>query len=331
MAKSTTRSLALTVGIAASIAFAATSALAQGAGTPAAGLDVTGLPSDFDLTFESRMVQAGEVSLHAVVGGEGPPVLLIGGWPQTWYAWREVMPSIAESFTVVAVDPRGTGLSNKPEEGYDSRTMANDFVALMRELGHENFAVVGHDIGMWTGYAMAHDHPDAVTRLAVIDAIIPGVSQSPPLIGPAGLNAFLWHFGFNRAEGVNEELVRGREDIYYGHQFDSKAASPDAISDEAVAIYVDALRDPDALRASFDYYRAMDTIMANNAERKATMLSQPVLAIGGERGVGEGVEREMRTIATDVTGAVIPGSGHFVPEEGPDALVEVLVPFLSGE
>ena len=113
------------------------------------------LPDGFTDVFTSRLVEVNGLRLHAVTGGEGPPLLLINGWPQTWYAWREVMPALAREHTVVAVDPRGAGLSDKPVDGYDAGTLAADLVALMAALGHERFDVVGHDIGMWTGYALA--------------------------------------------------------------------------------------------------------------------------------------------------------------------------------
>ena len=130
------------------------------------------LPARFTDTFTSRYIDTGEVRLHAVIGGEGPPLLLVHGWPQTWYAWRLVMPALARDFEVIAVDQRGMGLSDKPQEGYDSGTLAGDLVALMDALGHERFAVVGHDTGFIIGYALAADHPDRVDRVALAE--IPG-------------------------------------------------------------------------------------------------------------------------------------------------------------
>jgi pimeloyl-ACP methyl ester carboxylesterase len=117
------------------------------------------------------------------------------------------MPTLARAHTVVAVDSRGAGLSDKPDDGYDAGTLAADLVALMAALGHDRFDVVGHDIGMWTGYALAADHPERVGRLAVVDAIIPGLTPTPSVFSPAAVNQRLWHFGFNRLTDLNEELV----------------------------------------------------------------------------------------------------------------------------
>jgi len=188
------------------------------------------LPAGFADMFTSRYVDTGELRQHVVTGGDGPPLLLVHGWPETWYAWRLVMPGLARDFQVVAPDQRGCGLSGKPAGGYDTGTLASDLVALMDALGHRRFAVAGHDTGLWIGYALAADHPDRVDCLAVAEAAMPGVSASPPLFGSTQANNQLWHFAFNRLAEVNEQLVTGREDIYFGFQF-AKAAKklPDVV------------------------------------------------------------------------------------------------------
>ena len=147
------------------------------------------LPAGFTDTFTSRYVDTGELRLHAVTGGGGPPLLLVHGWPQTWYAWRMVMPALARDFSVIAVDQRGIGLSDKPQGGYDTGTLAGDLVALMDALGHQRFAVYGTDVGMPIAYALAADHPGRLDRLVVSEAPLPGVSPSPPLFLPPLLNA----------------------------------------------------------------------------------------------------------------------------------------------
>jgi len=182
------------------------------------------LPVEFTATFTSRYVETAGLRQHVVTGGEGPPLLLVHGWPQTWYAWRLVMPGLARDFQVVVPDQRGCGLSGKPVGGYDTATLASDLVALMDALGHQRFALVGHDTGLWIGYALAADHPGRVERLAVAEAAMPGVSASPPLFGSTAANNQLWHFAFNRLAEVNEQLVSGREEVYFGFQF-AKAAN----------------------------------------------------------------------------------------------------------
>src|ERR1700759_4013556 len=182
------------------------------------------LPAGFTGTFTSRYVDVGDLRLHAVTGGDGPPLLLVHGWPQTWYAWRMLMPALARDFCVVAVDQRGIGLSDKPRDGYDTGTLASDLVKLMDALGHQRFALYGTDTGMPIAYALAADHPDRLDRLVVSEAPIPGVSPSPPMLVPPPLNARLWHLTFNQLPAaVNEALVRGREEIFFGAEFDASA------------------------------------------------------------------------------------------------------------
>ncbi|RAZ92853.1 alpha/beta hydrolase [Mesorhizobium hawassense] len=300
--------------------------------TPAGPGSVSGaphLPEGFNDVFESRFYTVNGVRLHAVVGGDGPPLLLIHGWPQSWYQWRLIMPALARSFRVIAVDQRGIGLSDKPQGGYDSGTQANDLVALMNALGHKRFATVGFDTGMGIAYALAADHPERVERLVVGEAIITGVTPSPPLITPGPLNKRLWHIAFNRLDGdVNERLVRGREAVYFGAEYAQSAGTP--LPSNVVKYYVDRLASsPDALRGSFGSYRAIDTTIAQNAQRKTQRLSLPVLAVGGEKGLGEGTANTMRLVADNVQSVIIPGSGHWVAEEAPEQLVAALTPFLT--
>jgi pimeloyl-ACP methyl ester carboxylesterase len=285
------------------------------------------LPEGFTATFTSRYITTGDLRQHVVTGGDGPPLLLVHGWPETWYAWRMVMPGLARDFQVIAPDQRGTGLSGKPADGYDTGTLAGDLVAMMDVLGHQRFAVAGHDTGMWIGYALAADHPGRLDRLAVAEAAMPGVSASPPLFGSTQANNQLWHFAFNRLAEVNEQLARGREDIYFGFQF-AKAAK--TLPGYAVRYYIDALAaDPEALRGSFAAYRALDPTIAQNQQRKERRLAQPVLAIGGAEGIGEGAANTMKLAADDVQSVVIPGSGHYCLEEAPEEVMAALAAFLA--
>jgi pimeloyl-ACP methyl ester carboxylesterase len=285
------------------------------------------LPEGFAGTFTSRYVDTGDLRHHVVTGGDGPPLLLVHGWPQTWYAWRLVMPALARDFSVVAPDQRGCGLSGKPPGGHDTGTLAGDLVALMNALGHQRFAVAGHDTGMWISYALAADHPDRVDRLAVAEAAMPGVSPSPPLFGPAAANDRLWHFAFNRLAEVNDQLAAGREEVYFGFQF-GKAAKE--LPGYAVKHYIDTLaNEPGALHGSFAAYRALDATISQNEQRKARRLTLPVLAIGGAEGIGEGAATTMKLAADDVHSVVIPGSGHYRLEEAPEEVLAALTAFLA--
>ena len=287
------------------------------------------LPAGFTGTFTSRYIDTGDLRLHAVTGGDGPPLLLVHGWPQTWYAWRLLMPALARDFTVVAIDQRGIGLSDKPQDGYDTGTLASDLVAVMDALGHQRFAVYGTDVGMPIAYALAADHPDRLDRLVVSEAPLPGISPSPPLFLPRQLNERLWHLAFNQLPNVNEQLVTGREDIFFGAEFDASAGTK-KLPDNAVRYYIDTLAaDPDHLRGSFEFYRAIPTTSARNEHRKTRRLTLPVLAIGGAESSGEGVGNTMKLAADDVQTLVIPGCGHWVAEQAPEQLLAALTAFLA--
>jgi pimeloyl-ACP methyl ester carboxylesterase len=287
------------------------------------------LPPGFTDTFTSRYIDSADVRLHAVIGGDGPPLLLIHGWPGSWYYWRLVMPALARDFEVIAVDQRGIGLSDKPEEGYDTGTLANDLVGLMDALGHEQFAVVGVDTGLLIGYALAADHPDRVVRLAVGEAPLPGISPPSPLVLPDPLVDRLWHIPFNQLKQTNEKLVREREEIFFGAEF-SASAGTNKLPEYAVKYYVDGLASsPEALHGSFQLYRAFGATTAQNEERKTRRLTMPVLAMGGAESVGAMAAETMKLTADDVQTLVIPGIGHWLAEQAPEKLLEALTAFLA--
>jgi pimeloyl-ACP methyl ester carboxylesterase len=287
------------------------------------------LPDGFTETFTSSYVEAGRLRQHVVVGGEGPPLLLVHGWPQTWYAWRLVMSALAGDFEVIAPDQRGIGLTDKPKDGYDPATLANDLVALMEALGHERFAIVGTDTGLPISYALAADHRDRVDRVALGEVPgPPGAVPSPPFFVPEPLNNRLWHIAVNRLEEVNEQLVTGREDIYFGYEFAIQAGE-NKLPDDLVAYYVGLLQEPDSLHGSFAFYREWDTMVAQNEQRKEQPLEVPVLAISGEESWGEAIGDPMKAVANDVQIAVIPGAGHWFAEQAPEETVAALTEFLA--
>jgi pimeloyl-ACP methyl ester carboxylesterase len=283
--------------------------------------------------FTSRFIHANGLRQHVVIGGDGPPLLLVHGWPQFWYAWRLIMPGLARDFRVIAVDQRGRGQTSKPPpgpsgQGYDTGTLANDLAALMDALGHQSFSVVGHDTGMDIAYALAADHRGRVDRLAVAEAVLPGVAPSPPLFLPQPINDMLFHLMFNKLPTMNVQLVHGREDIYFGFIFDVEAFKK--LPGFAVRVYIDDLADSLAsLSGSFGFYRATDTTTAQNAKRAKTPLTLPVLAIGGAESAGDAVGKAMQLAATHVQTLVIPNCGHFVPEEAPKQLLAALTAFLA--
>jgi pimeloyl-ACP methyl ester carboxylesterase len=291
--------------------------------------DAPHLPPGFGKTFSSRFVNAGGLRQHIVIGGDGPPLLLVHGWPENWYQYRALMPALARDFTVIAVDQRGMGLTEKPPSGYDSATLANDLVALMDALGYERFSVVGLDTGMVISYALAADHPERVARLVVGEAPLPGVTNPPPpLFLPGPAVPLLWHLTFNRLDGLNEQLVRGREDLFFSFIFDAEATIK--LPGYAVRYYANGFASSRAaLRSSFGFYRAWDATTEQNRQRMQSKLTMPVLAIGGGTSSMNAPQVVMQAVANDVQGLIIPGAGHFVAEEAPKQMIAALTEFLA--
>lgn len=306
-----------------SLRFAVVSALALAA--PAVGR-----AADFDTTFTHHTAEVNGVKLHYVVGGKGEPVVLLHGWPQTWFEWRKVMPRLAEKYTVIVPDLRGLGDSSRPAAGYDKRTVAEDVHQLVRQLGHRRVHVVGHDWGGAVAYAYAAAHRDEVGRLAVVEMVLPGFGIEE-FVTRAPRDGDFSHMPFHMARDIPEMLVQGRERLYiswfYRHHTYNKAAFSEADIDEYARCYAA----PGALRAGFEYYRAIPQDAEHNAENARTKLAMPVLALGGSMSIKGGVERSMRAVAADVRGGVIERCGHFVPEERPDELADRLLLFFGGD
>ncbi|MEQ5836239.1 alpha/beta hydrolase [Marinobacter sp. NFXS9] len=293
-------------------------------------------PGSFWNRFSRNYAVLGDIRLHYVEGGAGTPILLIPGWPQSWYTWRHVMERLATSgHRVIAIDPRGIGDSDKPLGGYDLATVARDLHRFARHLGlTDNSAlnVAGHDIGAWIAYAWAADWPDDIRRLALYDAALPGISPA----GPGGIpdettNVRTWHFGFNRLDDLPELLIRGRERPYLDWLFRTKTRNPAAITPADLDEYTRLFSAPGAMRAAFAYYRTLFNAggLEQNRQRADKKLAMPVMAWGADGGVGNRLYTTMRDIADRVEGGVIKQCGHFPPEEAPDTVADQLAGFFG--
>ena len=271
----------------------------------------------------------GDVQLHYATLGEGKPVVLLHGWPQSWYAWRYVMPELAKNYRVIAPDLRGLGDSSRPLDGYDKKTIAHDVWRLLHDhLGLDEFSLVGHDWGGSVGYALAVAHPGAVRKLAVLDVTIPGDGSTN--FSQGGKR---WHHAFHQAVDMPEALIEGREHIYFTWFYRNWGHHPNVLSNQDIAEYLRVYSQPGALRAGFAYYRNLPRDMADNqASARTFKLPMPVLALGGNNGWGRGTEvlESLQRLGTDVRGGVIDNCGHWMAEEQPEALLAHLLPFLAG-
>lgn len=282
----------------------------------------------FAAVLEHRMQGQPGQRLHYVIGGQGEPVLLVPGWPQTWYAWRKVMPALARHYTVVAVDPPGLGDSDKPFDGYDTNAVADRLHAFTQALGWDRFHYVGHDVGVWIGFPYAHRHPDTLRKLVLIDATVPGIVPPEAYAFEAQRIHKNWHFFFLALPDLAESLLSGREREFLTWLFQSKSENMQGIGAQALAEYVRCYGAPGGWRAGAGYYRALFDDMAQNRIHARTRLTLPVLAMGGASALGSMMADMLRTVADDVTGLVAP-CGHYVPEEAPAYLNEQLIAFLG--
>ncbi|AXQ27514.1 alpha/beta hydrolase [Solimonas sp. K1W22B-7] len=276
-------------------------------------------------------VEANGVRLHYVVSGQGEPVILVPGWPESWFAWRAMIPQLVQSGRkVYAVDPRGFGDSEKAASGYDADTMANDLHAFIKAVGIEGRVdVVGHDVGTWISYFHAAKFPGDVRRLVLSEASIPGVSPAFSGIPSEAQNIKTWHFAFNRLDGLPELLVHGREREFLTWMFTKKSMRPWTIDAESLDEYVRISSSPGAARAGFEYYREAfgEQSLAQAKALSSNKLSMPILAVGGEGGVGESLARTIQDVATNVRGNVLTGCGHYIPEECPERFSDVILQF----
>lgn len=278
--------------------------------------------------FVSEAADVHGTTLHYVRGGTGPAVILLHGFPQDWYEFHEVMPRLAQRFSVIAVDLRGIGGSKATPDGYDAATMAEDVRQLAQALELERAYLVGHDIGGIVAYAFARLHPEEIRGVMVLDVPLPGVEPWQEVMA----DPLLWHINFHRTPDLPEQLIAGRQAIYFRHFFRLGTVSGDAISDEDAAHYASAYAAPAQLRAALEMYRAMpagDTFDA--APRRASDL--PLLLAGGDHGFGPllpGIAEALRARGwTDVGVELIENSGHYVADEQPDAVAALIERYAS--
>ncbi len=293
----------------------------------------------FDL-FRSEMIVVGDgIRIFTQIGGSGPPLLLLHGFPQTHACWHRIAPALAERFTVVATDLRGYGASSKPKTdpehaAYSKRAMAADQVGVMNALGFERFHLAGHDRGGRVAHRLALDCPDSVARLAVLD-IAPTAAMYAETNKEFAEAYYHWFF-LTQPFDLPERLIAGEAEYYLRAKLQSWSKLPGAFTEEAIRAYVDAFTSPGAIHAACEDYRASATIdlrhdeADTNAERR---LSQPLLVLWGGRGV-VGCQFDVMVLWKERSDAGVIGQaldcGHFLPEEMPDATRDALIRFFSG-
>lgn len=289
-------------------------------------------PMAAGVEFHHGRVLANGIELHYAEAGEGEPVLLLPGWPQTWYAWRKVAARlVAQGRRVVIIDPRGMGQSQIPATGYGLDEVATDIHEAIAQLAlssGQGVDILSHDLGSAIAHALACHWPEDVRRLVLSEVTMPRPGQMMPLPSDE-MNLRTWHFGFNRLPGLPEQLVAGRERLYLDWLWDSKARRPECIEEDARIEYAQAFAQPGAAKASFDYYREAfsEQGLKRLIERLATPLRMPVLAMGADGGVGNRLAESLAASALNLQSVLATDCGHYVPEEDPDFFVRAVLAF----
>jgi pimeloyl-ACP methyl ester carboxylesterase len=299
--------------------FIASAAISMALALPAAA-EVQPFPA----SFKAQQIQTDGATLHVVVGGKGPAVVLLHGFGDTGAMWSPLAARLAAKHTVVVPDLRGMGLSSHPDGGYDKWNQAGDVRAVLSRLGIDHAVVVGHDIGTMVAFAYAARYPDKTERLVVMDAPVPGVGPWDEIVR----NPLLWHFNFGGPDA--ERLVAGRERIYLDRFWNEFAGNPAKVDETTRQYYAKLYARPGAMRSAFAQFRSFPIDVENNRKAiAANKLGMPVLAIGGAKSFGANEAMVMRHAATNVTELVIPDAGHWLMEEAPAATIAAIQAFID--
>ncbi|MGO4378192.1 alpha/beta fold hydrolase [Pseudoduganella sp. RAF53_2] len=274
--------------------------------------------------FTDRTAEVNGTRIHYQIGGHGSPVVLLHGYTQTSHMWKPILADLAKTHTVIVPDLRGAGASARPDAGYDKKNMAKDIHELVAGVSSEPAAVVGHDIGLMVAYAYAAQYPADTSKVALMDAFLPGVGDWKNV----WLLRDLWHFHFTSDTAV--ALVKGRERIYFEHFWNDFASDKTrSVSEADRRLYTKAYAQPNGMRAGFQYFKNFDQDAQDFAQFAQTKLTQPMLVLTGEKASGTFLIDQAKLVATNVDGRVIAGSGHWLIDEKPEQVKPVLLDFLK--
>lgn len=284
--------------------------------------------------FRNGYAEVNGVRLHYVAGGTGEPLVLLPGWPETWWTFHKIMPELAKQYTVIAVDLRGMGTSSRPADGYDKKTMAGDIHELVKSLGYDKATIVGHDIGSAVAFAYAENYPQATDKLVMMELPHPDDSLLTfPLLPAQGTfgdklgssRPYLWWFAFNQVKGLPEQVLAGHIRAEQDWIFKYFLLNEDAVTARDRAVYEQAYNSADAIRASNGWYQSFTQDIVDN--RSYGKLDMPVLAMGGP--AYGWMKKVVGQKATNLTAVDVENSGHFIQEEQPEVVTRTMIDFLQ--
>jgi pimeloyl-ACP methyl ester carboxylesterase len=290
---------------------------------PAASAETTqATPADPPANFKHATAKVNGIKIHYVIGGKGDPLVLVHGFGQNWYMWNRLLPELSKHFTVIAPDLRGVGESDKPESGYDKKTMASDVHELVNQLGYKNINLAGHDIGLMVAYAYAAQYGDSVKKVALMDALLPGVE---PVW--SNVKASAWWFGFF-GWPASGDIVKGKEKEFLTNFWPVVGHVKDPFTPEETTEFIRAYAVEGGTTAAFKWFGAFDQDGKDNVIFMKKKLKMPLLAMGGEYFAAAFLKDHSKLVAENVTESKIAGSGHWLVQENTAQVQKDLLAFL---
>ena len=274
--------------------------------------------------FKSLTTQVNGIKLHYVIGGKGEPLVLIHGFGQNWYMWDRILPDLAGHFTVIAPDLRGVGGSDKPATGYDKKTLSTDIHELVKQLGYSKANVAGHDIGLMVAYAYAAQFPADVKKLALLDALIPGID---PSWSEYWAKAWWWGFFGWKPSG---EIVAGKERMFLTNFWPEVGYIKDPFTKAEKEEFIRAYATPGGAAGSFRWFAAFPQDVKDNAVLTQHKLPMPVMSLGGDHSTGGFLGDVARKVATNVKEVKVKDAGHWLVQEQTLQVKTALLDFFLG-
>ncbi len=275
--------------------------------------------------FRHQVAIVNGVKVHYVIGGTGEPLVLIHGFGQNWYMWNRLLPEFSKHFLVIAPDLPGLGESGRPDSGYDKKTMAADIHAVVKSLGYTSIYLAGHDVGLMVAYAYAAQYGAEVKKLALMDALLPGVE---PVWSQTKASA--WWFGFF-SWPASGEIVAGKEGVFLQHFWPLVGHVKDAFTPEETKEFIRAYSQPGAVKGSFRWFGAFDQDAVDNKLFMKHKLQMPLLAMGGQYFGASFLAAHCRLVADHVSESDIQGAGHWIVQENTPQVQQDLLTFFMGK
>lgn len=280
-------------------------------------------PANPPANFKHQTALVNGVNIHYVIGGQGEPLVLVHGFGQNWYMWNRLLPELSKHFTVIAPDLRGVGESDKPESGYDKKTMATDIHELVKKLGYKSVNLAGHDIGLMVAYAYAAQFGPEVKKLALMDALLPGIE---PVWSQVSASA--WWFGFF-AWPASGSIVEGKEAEFLTNFWPMVGHVKDPFTAEETAEFIRAYAVKGATTGAFHWFGAFPQDGKDNVELMKTKLKMPLLAMGGEYFAAAFLKDHSKLVAENVSESKIAGAGHWLVQENTAQVQKDLLAFFT--